>query len=610
MTRRPSLLVVLALVVLAAAPAMASRATRRCVATSCRPAAQACMGGFRALAKSALAACDSRPRRVCKRLVRQTLAKQLAACQRELQACASCCRSDGAACPIAVCGNAIIEPGEACDGSVDGDCPGRCRPDCTCAPKPAQCGNGIREGSEPCDDADDDACPGRCNASCACNAPRCGDGIVDPGEACDGAALGACEAACSGDCTCVPAVCGNGIVGGTEACEVGQDDACPGRCNYDCTCSVCGDGSTGAGEDCEPGVTDDYCGGAGCRADCTCAVCGDGIVDAPFEECDPGIGSVCPGACSTLSCRCVSPTTDTCEAPHQIEAFPVEDRQSSESATGSASDPVPSCLTVPQDENPRSIWYAFTAPGTGRVRLDTLGSTYDTVLAAYTGTCEALAEAACVDDPLDVYRQAARIDFPVTSGTDYLVAATAFPSGESEGDLVLSGDFRPCGDGVVQEGEGCEPSVPASCAAGTCSDQCECLDLPADECADAAVVTTLPIVAHVAAYAATGNASDPLLGCVFHPIVPSSAWFRFRAPADGDVTISTAGSSYDTVLGVYVGACDALVPMWCDDDGAGDYQSEITIAATAGTDYTILVTSYGKLPAARLDLHVFQPAAP
>src|SRR6185295_8751242 len=47
----------------------------------------------------------------------------------------------------------------------------------------------------------------------------------------------------------------------------------------------------------------------------------------------------------------------------------------------------------------RSVWYNWTATGTGQVTFDTNGSNFDTILAAYTGTAvNALSVLASNDD--------------------------------------------------------------------------------------------------------------------------------------------------------------------------------------------------------------------
>ena len=51
---------------------------------------------------------------------------------------------------LAVCGNGVVESGEACDGGADAACPGHCAADCTCSP---YCGNGALDAGEQCDGA-------------------------------------------------------------------------------------------------------------------------------------------------------------------------------------------------------------------------------------------------------------------------------------------------------------------------------------------------------------------------------------------------------------------------------------------------------------------------
>lgn len=76
----------------------------------------------------------------------------------------------------------------------------------------------------------------------------------------------------------------------------------------------------------------------------------------------------------------------------------------------------------------------------------------------------------------------------------------------------------------------------------------------------------------------------------------ASVWWSWTAPANGKVTMSTAGSSFDTVLGVYTGnRIDTLNKVARnDDDPSSDSQtSRLTFQATKGTTYQIAVDGYG-----------------
>ncbi|KPK72366.1 MAG: hypothetical protein AMJ79_15770 [Phycisphaerae bacterium SM23_30] len=73
-------------------------------------------------------------------------------------------------------------------------------------------------------------------------------------------------------------------------------------------------------------------------------------------------------------------------------------------------------------------------------------------------------------------------------------------------------------------------------------------------------------------------------------------WYCYTATCTGNVTVSLAGSSYDTMLAVYDG-CECYPTasdlIECNDDAGGTYQSEVTFAATAASQYLIEIGGYG-----------------
>ncbi|HCO93279.1 MAG TPA: hypothetical protein DIU00_04890 [Phycisphaerales bacterium] len=79
-------------------------------------------------------------------------------------------------------------------------------------------------------------------------------------------------------------------------------------------------------------------------------------------------------------------------------------------------------------------------------------------------------------------------------------------------------------------------------------------------------------------------------------MVSPNIWFCYTAPCTGDVIVSLAGSSYDTMLAVYKG-CECFPTqediIVCNDDFDGTYQSQVTFAAIAGEQYLIEVGGYG-----------------
>lgn len=69
-----------------------------------------------------------------------------------------------------------------------------------------------------------------------------------------------------------------------------------------------------------------------------------------------------------------------------------------------------------------------------------------------------------------------------------------------------------------------------------------------------------------------------------------SIWITYRPPGSGTLTLSTAGSSFDTLLGVYTGdRLDRLTWLGANDDAAAGFTSELKLPVDAGTDYAIAV---------------------
>jgi hypothetical protein len=75
----------------------------------------------------------------------------------------------------------------------------------------------------------------------------------------------------------------------------------------------------------------------------------------------------------------------------------------------------------------------------------------------------------------------------------------------------------------------------------------------------------------------------------------ASVWWSWTAPKSGKVNITTLGSSFDTLLGVYTGnSMDTLTKIARnDDDASADTRtSRVIFQATKGTTYAIAVDGY------------------
>lgn len=74
----------------------------------------------------------------------------------------------------------------------------------------------------------------------------------------------------------------------------------------------------------------------------------------------------------------------------------------------------------------------------------------------------------------------------------------------------------------------------------------------------------------------------------------ASVWWTWTAPDNGKVIITTKGSTFDTVLGVYTGLdLSSLDPIaGNDDDSHGGHTSRVLFQAIKGTTYQIAVDGY------------------
>ena len=91
---------------------------------------------------------------------------------------------------------------------------------------------------------------------------------------------------------------------------------------------------------------------------------------------------------------------------------------------------------------------------------------------------------------------------------------------------------------------------------------------------------------------ATKETSEPN-----HAVDPGgkSVWWKWTCQNSGPVTVSTAGSNFDTLLGVYTGgSVGALTQVAANDDvSLTDKTSSVTFTGTAGTTYAIAVDGWG-----------------
>jgi hypothetical protein len=117
-----------------------------------------------------------------------------------------------------------------------------------------------------------------------------------------------------------------------------------------------------------------------------------------------------------------------------------------------------------------------------------------------------------------------------------------------------------------------------------------------DNFANAIPVTTAIFTSTVDNSSATSEATDPIPPCVAglsqNP-TGKSVWWQYTARTAGNATITTLGSSYDTVLSVYTGTAGNFTNVACNNDvSVSVKQSQVQIAVTVGTTYFFMVTAF------------------
>ena len=74
--------------------------------------------------------------------------------------------------------------------------------------------------------------------------------------------------------------------------------------------------------------------------------------------------------------------------------------------------------------------------------------------------------------------------------------------------------------------------------------------------------------------------------------IGKTGWWTFEGTG-APMTLDTAGSDFDTVLGVYVEEEGSLVPIACVDDTDMSLQAAVTVDTTAGVTYWVQAGGLG-----------------
>ena len=215
-----------------------------------------------------------------------------------------------------------------------------------------------------------------------------------------------------------------------------------------------------------------------------------------------------------------------------------------------------------------SVWHKWRAPASGIATIQTAGSSFDTVLAVYSGTSLFnLTEIASNDDSSDGDDTTSKLTFVTTGSMTYYIMVDGYLG--DEGQISLSLSFQignpPANDGYANA----SPLVGGNL---------------------------------------TVSASNLMATTEVNELTPTqnggaSVWWTWVAPASERYAITTVGSNFDTILSVYDG--QTLI-AWNDD--FDDVTSLVRFKATEGRRYHISVQGYdGEMGSIRMGI---QPDPP
>jgi subtilisin family serine protease len=217
-----------------------------------------------------------------------------------------------------------------------------------------------------------------------------------------------------------------------------------------------------------------------------------------------------------------------------------------------------------------SVWWTWTAPTNGVVTISTSGSTFDTVLAVYTGSSyAALSSVDCNDDRIAdpsyyVVPQpvlTSEVSFSAVAGTTYQIAVDGYSdiyTPVSVGNVTLSILMAPKNDMFTNR------------------------------------IVISGALAQTNGYniGASREAGEPNHASGYGD---QSVWWSWTAPASGNASVTTWGSSFDTTLGVYTGNSVAGLTLIVDNDDEFFpvvRTSKAIFAATAGITYHFAVDGF------------------
>jgi hypothetical protein len=218
------------------------------------------------------------------------------------------------------------------------------------------------------------------------------------------------------------------------------------------------------------------------------------------------------------------------------------------------------------------VWYSWTPRCSGNVIVDTIGSDYDTVLSVHSDCPEPgnMHSIECNDDAGGIFNPASLVTFDYVAGTTYYIRVSGY-NGHSGNYVLRINDYI---------------GAPANNA-----------------CANATSVTNGTYEFPTCKATTDGPAETNCYAKPYAQVLSNDVWFRYSAACSGNVTIDMCGSTYDTMVSVYLGVgCPANpgTAIACNDDSFdscdNDLASRVTFPTIQGFQYTIRVGGFASNP--------------
>jgi hypothetical protein len=212
-------------------------------------------------------------------------------------------------------------------------------------------------------------------------------------------------------------------------------------------------------------------------------------------------------------------------------------------------------------------WYTFVAPCQGYMTIDTCTSAYDTVLSVHSacpGTYDNQLVSSCSDDACGF---SSRLTLTVYRGERYWVRVSGYNG--ASGLYLFS--VRPWPEHSNDDCAGALTTYDGATPVSTCG-----------------------------AYTSEPSAEPCLIG---GSELIADLWYRYSATCNGFVTVSVCGSSFESLLAIYDGACPSSAgqAIICDGGSCPEGGARLSFPALRGVSYIIRVAAGPDLENSRGD---------